>query len=61
MELLDKKIEFDTYVNMRKEKVIMTLFDHSKFDKQYLLTEEPVKNKLKDFGNRSRKEKQVCY
>ncbi|MEK4080546.1 site-specific integrase [Solibacillus sp. FSL K6-1126] len=51
MELIEREIEFDTYVNRNGEEVIITPFDHPSFDTKYPSTDNPVRNKLKDFGN----------
>lgn len=51
MELIDEEIEFDTYINNKGEEVIITPFDHPSFDTKYPSTDDPVKNKLKDFGD----------
>ena len=51
MELIEQKIEFYTYVNRLEEEVIITPFDHPNFDTKYPSTDNPVRNKLKDFGN----------
>lgn len=61
MELLDESIEFDTYVNRRGNEVIITPFDHPSFDTQYPSTDDPVRNKLKDFGDDPEKRNRLVY
>lgn len=61
MELLDEEIEFNTYVNRWGEEVIITPFDHPSFDTQYPLSDNPVKNKLKDFGDDPEKRNTLVY
>jgi len=61
MELLDEDIEFSTYVNRLGEEVIITPFDHPSFDTQYPSTDDPVKNKLKDFGDDAEKRNKLIY
>lgn len=61
MELLDEDIELVTYVNRRGEEVIITPFDHPRFDTQYPSTDDPVRNKLKDFGDNPEKRNRLVY
>jgi hypothetical protein len=61
MELLDEEIEFDTYVNRRGNEVIITPFDQPSFDTQYPSTDDPVRNKLKDFGDDPEKRNKLVY
>ncbi|MFS1517385.1 hypothetical protein V1503_13115 [Bacillus sp. SCS-151] len=61
MDLLDEEIEFNTYVNRRKEEVMMTPFVHPSLDTQYPSTDDPVRNKLKDFGDDTGKRNKLVY
>ncbi|USK80104.1 site-specific integrase [Peribacillus frigoritolerans] len=61
MELLDEEIEFDTYVNRQGDEVIITPFYHPSFDTQYPSTDDPVRNKLKDFGDNPEKRNKLVY
>lgn len=51
MKLLEDEIEFHSYVNRKGDEIIITPFNHPNFNTQYPSMDDPVKNKLKDFGN----------
>ncbi|RFB15072.1 hypothetical protein DZB84_14290 [Bacillus sp. HNG] len=61
MKLLDEEIEFDTYVNRQGDEVIITPFDHVSLNTQYPTTDDPVRNKLKDFGDNPVKRNKLVY
>jgi integrase len=61
MDLLGNGIEFDTYVTRHGNEVIITPFDHPSLDTQYPSTDDPVRNKLKDFGDDQERRNKLVY
>lgn len=61
MHLIEEEIELDTYVNRHGDEVIITPFDHPSFNTQYPSTDDPVRNKLKDFGDDPEKRNKLVH
>lgn len=61
MGLLEEAIEFETYINRKGDEVIISPFDHPRYNTQYPSIDKAVRNKLKDFGDNPEKRNQLVY